>query len=152
MLEGLSHLLGSEFEIVGTARNGRVLLIEAERLRPDVIVLDVAMPELNGIEAARRLSQSLPSAKLVFVTQQLDPAYLHAAFSAGAMGYVAKQSASTELVSAIRRALQFEMETPGAFAALQFENPANPDFHEETTAVEIWEQMEGRVDAWISTR
>jgi cysteine synthase len=51
---------------------------------------------------------------------------------------------------AIRRALQFEFETEGAFAALQFENPANPDFHEQTTAVEIWEQMEGRVDAWIS--
>ncbi len=51
---------------------------------------------------------------------------------------------------AIRRALQFERETPGAFAALQFENPANPDFHEQTTAVEIWEQMEGRVDAWVS--
>jgi len=54
------------------------------------------------------------------------------------------------MAGAIRRALQFEQETEGAFAALQFENPANPDFHEQTTAVEIWEQMEGRVDAWIS--
>jgi len=54
------------------------------------------------------------------------------------------------MAGAIRRALQFERETPGAFAALQFENPANPDFHEQTTAVEIWEQMDGRVDAWIS--
>jgi cysteine synthase A len=54
------------------------------------------------------------------------------------------------MAGAIRRALQFESETPGAFAALQFENPANPDFHEETTAAEIWEQMEGRVDAWVS--
>ena len=54
------------------------------------------------------------------------------------------------MAGAIRRALQCERETPGAFAALQFENPANPDFHEETTAVEIWEQMDGRVDAWVS--
>ena len=54
------------------------------------------------------------------------------------------------MAGAIRRALEFEHETEGAFAALQFENPANPDFHEQTTAVEIWEQMEGRVDAWIS--
>jgi cysteine synthase A len=54
------------------------------------------------------------------------------------------------MAGAIQRALQFEMETPGAFAALQFENPANPDFHEQTTALEIWQQMEGRVDAWIS--
>jgi cysteine synthase A len=54
------------------------------------------------------------------------------------------------MAGAIERALEFEMETPGAFAALQFENPANPDFHEETTAVEIWRQMEERVDAWVS--
>ncbi len=54
------------------------------------------------------------------------------------------------MAGAIRQALAFERETPGAFAALQFENPANPDFHEQTTAVEIWEQMEGRVDAWVS--
>jgi cysteine synthase A len=54
------------------------------------------------------------------------------------------------MAGAIERALEFEMETPGAFAALQFENPANPDFHEKTTAAEIWNQMEGRVDAWVS--
>lgn len=54
------------------------------------------------------------------------------------------------MAGAIRRALEFERETPGAFAALQFENPANPDFHEQTTAVEIWEQMDGRVDAWVA--
>jgi cysteine synthase A len=54
------------------------------------------------------------------------------------------------MAGAIRRALEFESKTPGAFAALQFENPANPDFHEATTAVEIWEQMKGRMDAWVS--
>jgi cysteine synthase A len=54
------------------------------------------------------------------------------------------------MAGAIRMALQFEQETPGAFAALQFENPANPDFHEQTTAVEIWEQMEGHVDVWVA--
>jgi cysteine synthase len=54
------------------------------------------------------------------------------------------------MAGAIQRALEFEMETPGAFAALQFENPANPDFHEQTTAVEIWQQMDERVDAWVS--
>ncbi len=54
------------------------------------------------------------------------------------------------MTGAIRRTLEYEKETPGAFAALQFENPANPDFHEQTTAEEIWEQMEGRVDAWVS--
>jgi DNA-binding NarL/FixJ family response regulator len=106
MLEGLSRLLASEFEIAGTAANGRDLLEKAERLKPDVIILDVGMPEMNGIEAARRLAKVLPSAKIVFVTQRLDRAYLHAAFSAGAMAYVTKQSAANELVEAIHNALE----------------------------------------------
>ncbi len=106
MLEGLARLLSSEFEIVGTAANGRTLLAEAERLKPDVIVLDIGMPEMNGIEATRRLNRSLPSAKIVIITQQIDPAYVHAAFTAGAHGYVAKQSAARELVEAIRLALR----------------------------------------------
>jgi DNA-binding NarL/FixJ family response regulator len=105
MLEGLTRLLAGEFEIVGTAADGRTLVAEAERLRPDVIVLDIGMPELNGIEAARRLTKLLPSTKIVFITQQLDPAYVHAAFTAGAKAYVAKQSATKELVEAIHEAL-----------------------------------------------
>src|SRR6185437_16544181 len=99
------RLLSGEFEVVGTVMDGRAALEEAKRLNPDVIVLDVSMPELNGIEAARQLSAIVPSAKIVFVTQQLDPAYVHAAFAAGAMGYVAKQSAARDLVEAIRMAL-----------------------------------------------
>lgn len=106
MLEGMSRLLSAEFEVVGTAPNGRALMSEAERLRPDVIVLDIGMPEMNGIEATRRLSRSLPEAKIVIITQQLDRAYVRAAFDAGAKAYVAKQSASTELVEAIHRALR----------------------------------------------
>jgi DNA-binding NarL/FixJ family response regulator len=106
MLEGLTRLLSSEFEVVGSAPNGRIVLDEAQRLKPDVVVLDVGMPELNGIEAARRLTKLLPSAKIVFVTQQLAPAYLHAAFAAGAKAYVAKQSATSELIAAIQLALE----------------------------------------------
>lgn len=106
MLEGLTRLLAGEFEIVGSAMNGRILLEEAAKLQPDVIVLDVGMPELNGIEAARRLRKIAPKAKLVFITQQLDPAYIHAAFSIGAFAYVAKQSAAQELIAAIRLAIQ----------------------------------------------
>jgi DNA-binding NarL/FixJ family response regulator len=106
MLEGLNRLLTGEFEIVGTVENGRALVAEAERLHPDGVVLDIGMPELNGIEAARQLNKALPHCKIVFVTQQLDPAYVHAAFTAGAKAYVAKQSASKELVEAIRMALR----------------------------------------------
>jgi len=108
MLEGLSRLLADEFEIVGTAANGRALVEEALRLVPDVVVVDIGMPELNGIEATRRLSHALPSVKIVIVTQQLDPAYLRAAFNAGASAYVSKQSASTELILAIRMALNHQ--------------------------------------------
>jgi len=131
MLEGLSRLLAGEFEVAGTARSGRALVDEAERLRPDVVVIDIGMPEMNGIEATRRLSKSCPRAKIVMVTQQLDQAYIHAAFTAGASGYVAKQSAAVELVKAIRMALNGEYYvTPlaGAEAArLASLNPrANP--------------------------
>ena len=99
-------MLAGEFEIVGTVANGREALAEAERLKPDAILLDVGMPEMNGIETARRLTKNMPSVKIVIITQQLDPAYLHAAFSAGAKAYVAKQSAAKELVHAIHLALR----------------------------------------------
>jgi len=78
MLEGLTRLLAGEFEIVGAVTDGRSLVAEAERLKPDVVVLDIGMPEMNGIEAARRVNRSLPACKIVFVTQQLDPAYVQA--------------------------------------------------------------------------
>ena len=106
MLEGLTRLLSAEFDIVGTVTDGRALVNEAERLKPDVIVVDIGMPELNGIEATRHLARSSPSAKIVIVTQQLDPAYVHAAFTSGAKAYVAKQSASTELIEAIHCVLR----------------------------------------------
>jgi DNA-binding NarL/FixJ family response regulator len=106
MLEGLVRLLETEFEIAGTALNGRTLVQMAQDLEPDVVVLDVGMPELNGIEAARQLTKLLPTTKIIFVTQQLGAAYLHAAFSLGAMAYVAKQTAGKELVTAIRMAIK----------------------------------------------
>lgn len=104
MIEGLARLLGTEFEVVGTVPDGRAAVQEAERLKPDIIVLDVGMPELNGIEAARKLAKT-STAKIVFVTQQLSPEYVHAAFAAGARAYVAKQSAASELIAAIHLAL-----------------------------------------------
>src|SRR3954467_7596822 len=131
MLEGLTRLLSGEFEIVGTAMDGRTLVAEAERLRPDVVVLDIGMPELNGIEAARRVNKALPNCKIVFVTQQLDPAYVHAAFTAGARAYVAKQSASKELVEAIQGALRNQyyvsaLVGPKAVELAAFNSTRNP--------------------------
>jgi len=108
MTEGLRRLLETDFEIVGTASTGRQLISVLERTVADVVVLDIGMPELNGIEAARILSKSHPHLKLVFVTQQIDRHYVQAAFRAGATAFVAKQSASTELQMAILSASRGE--------------------------------------------
>ena len=105
MLEGLIGILKQDYDIVGTAENGRTLVEQAVLLKPDVVLLDVSMPELNGIEAAGRISKLLPACRLVFVTQQLKPEYVRAALEAGAMAYVAKQSAGSELREAVRLAL-----------------------------------------------
>lgn len=103
--EGLKSLLAEEYEIVGISPNGRRLVADAGLLKPDVIVLDIGMPELNGVEAAIQLGKLAPKTKLVFVTQQIDAQYLRAAFRAGGVAYVAKQSATEELLTAIRQAL-----------------------------------------------
>ena len=103
MAEGLAKLLSPEYDVVGTSSDGHNLVRDAERLRPDLICLDVGMPGLNGIQAAVKLHAALPRTKLVFVTQQIEMPYLRAAFQAGAAGYVAKQSAGSELLVALRR-------------------------------------------------
>ena len=106
MIEGLRRLLESDFEIVGVASTGRQLIDIVEQVYTDIIVMDIGMPELNGIEAARIVSKSHPRIKIVFVTQQIDKHYVQAAFRAGATAFVAKQSASTELRVAILSALK----------------------------------------------
>jgi DNA-binding NarL/FixJ family response regulator len=102
LLEGLKVLLAPEFEVVATAGDGRAVLEAAEKHRPDVILLDISMPGLNGIEAARRLRPSNPDSKLIILTMHGDLSFVSAAFEAGASGYVLKQSAASELVTALR--------------------------------------------------
>ena len=106
LAEGIASLLRTEFRIVGHCSNGRDLITEAERLRPDLITIDIAMPGMNGIEAAIRLRKSCPDSRLVCVTQQNDLEYLVAAFRSGIMGFVSKQDILGELVDAIRTVLQ----------------------------------------------
>jgi DNA-binding NarL/FixJ family response regulator len=101
LLEGLKALLAPEFEVVATVGDGRAVLEAAERHRPDVILLDISMPGLNGIEAARRLKQSNPISKLIILTMHGDLSFVSAAFEAGASGYVLKQSAASELITAL---------------------------------------------------
>lgn len=105
ILEGIRSVLARDFEVVGVALNGRDLVSEAERLKPDAVLLDVTMPILNGMEAARQIKQAMPACRLVFVTQTSDRAYVQAALRIGASGYVLKQSVSSELVEALREVL-----------------------------------------------
>jgi DNA-binding NarL/FixJ family response regulator len=103
--EGLKGLLEPEFELVGIVEDGRALLAAAERLRPDVIVADISMPLLNGIDSVRQIKKANEAIKVVFLTMHPDVTYAVSAFEAGASGYVLKHSAPTELVTAIRSAL-----------------------------------------------
>jgi DNA-binding NarL/FixJ family response regulator len=104
--EGLRRLLEPDFQIVGVARDGNSMISEYAKLRPDVVIADICMPGLNGIQAARALRQREPGAKVIILTMHADSVYAGEALSAGAIGYVAKQSAAREVVAAIRHALQ----------------------------------------------
>lgn len=104
--EGLRSLLEPRFEVIGVVTDGRQLLIEAAKLKPDVVVLDIGMPLLNGLEAAGRLRQSLPNTALIFLTMQDDPNLAAAALNLGTVGYVLKHAAASELLVAISTVLQ----------------------------------------------
>src|SRR3954463_4742181 len=105
ILEGLKSLLMNDFEICGTARNGRDLVTGASELKPDCVLLDISMPLLNGIEAAQQIRKSSPQTRFVFVTQSSDREYIRAAFQGGASGYVIKQSVATEINCALESVL-----------------------------------------------
>jgi DNA-binding NarL/FixJ family response regulator len=96
--------LESEFEVLKTFCNGEAMLDEAATLDPDLIVLDITMPGLNGIEAARRLAAAGSKAKIVFLTVHSDQDYVGSALAAGALGYVVKARLATDLVPALRAA------------------------------------------------
>jgi DNA-binding NarL/FixJ family response regulator len=104
--EGLRGLLDAHFEVVGIASDGRELVSAAKRLDPDVVVLDISMPSLNGIDAARQLRAANSRARIVFLTMHREVTYAARALEAGASGFVLKHSAPSELVTAIREALK----------------------------------------------
>ena len=104
ILEGLRRLLEYTHDVVGSACDGRALVEAVTRLRPDAVVLDIAMPLLNGIEAARQIRHLLPETKIVVITQQTGQTYVRAAFRAGACAYVVKQSAASDLLEALGEA------------------------------------------------
>src|SRR5438552_804592 len=106
LAEGLRGLLEPEFEVVGVVADGRELVAAARKQRPDVIVADVTMPSLNGIDAAAQLRDAGVEAKVVFLTMHRDVAYARRAMETGAAGYVLKHSAAAELVTAVREAVR----------------------------------------------
>lgn len=103
--EGLKSLLTPEFDLLEVVEDGRALLEAAARLRPDVIVADISMPRLNGIDALVQLRRDNPAVRVVFLTMHPDVGYARRAIEEGALGYVLKHSAPAELVNAIRAAL-----------------------------------------------
>ncbi len=104
MLDRVTRLLAAEFNVVGTATDGQQALDAAMELKPDVLVLDISMPVMNGIETARRLKEAGSETCIVFLTVHDDPEFAREALEAGALGYVIKQSIATDLVAAIKKA------------------------------------------------
>lgn len=105
-LEAFSGLLEPQYEIVGKVADGRALVEVAPDLKPDVIVLDISMPRLNGVDAAGQLMELMPDVRLVFLTQHREPAMAAKALRAGALGYLLKSSAVSELHEAVESALE----------------------------------------------
>ncbi len=106
VLGAFENLLSGECDIVGQVADGRALIDAAEKLKPDVIVLDIGMPLLNGLEAGRQIKRRLREVKLVFLTMHEDADLAADAFRSGASAYLLKRSAASELVTAIREVMQ----------------------------------------------
>ena len=136
--EGLAKLLSPHYDIVGRVADGRALVEAAAELMPDLIVADISMPQLNGIEAIREMKGAGADARVVLLTMHEDPEYAIEALNAGALGYVVKHSASSELLSALEEALNGRMYvTPRVakevFSRLSGSNPASVAVNREPT-------------------
>ena len=105
-MDGLRSILRTHCEIVGTAEDGEKVIAAAQQLHPEVIILDISMPVLNGIRAARRLQTLGTSSKIVFCTMQSDPVFVTEAFNAGAKAYVLKNAAASEIIVALNEVIQ----------------------------------------------
>jgi DNA-binding NarL/FixJ family response regulator len=138
LLDALKELLEPTYEVVGLVTDGRALLKAAEKLRPDIIVLDIAMPQLNGLDAGRQLKQSMPSVKLIYMTMNEDPYLVGEAFRAGASAYLLKQAAGLELNRAIEMVLKGgSFVTPSIAKGLDdisMRDPTNRELAPEPTA------------------
>jgi DNA-binding NarL/FixJ family response regulator len=106
VLEGLKNLLENQYEVIGMVEDGHTLVQEARRLKPDVIIADISMPSLNGIDAIRQIRKEGLNPKVIFLTMHNDAVYAKEALDMGVSGFVLKHSASSELLTAIQEALR----------------------------------------------
>jgi DNA-binding NarL/FixJ family response regulator len=106
MLEGLRRLLSPEFEIVGAVTDGRALLEAAKIQKPDLIIADISMPGIDGIETTRRLLDRAPGTRVLILSCHIEPSWVRAAFEAGAQGYLAKTAVPGEIETAVREVLK----------------------------------------------
>ena len=118
--EGLRAFLRyhDDMEVVGEARNGVEAIALVEQLRPDVILMDIAMPEMNGIEATQRICEQYPATQVLILTQHEDPQYILQLLQAGAAGYVLKDVVGTDLLTAVRTVARGESYLPAAVAKM----------------------------------
>jgi DNA-binding NarL/FixJ family response regulator len=130
MAEALRHLLQAEFDVVGTVSDGRALLKAAAELRPDLVVVDIAMPLLNGLDAWEQLKTQQPGMKVIFLTQHREPQYAAEAFRRNASGYLLKDSAASELTTAIREALKGRWYVSPSIAKDMLDDVLHPDPHD----------------------
>jgi DNA-binding NarL/FixJ family response regulator len=105
-LEGVRRFLENKYEVAGTAADGKAMIAAAQQLRPDIIVFDISMPEMNGLAAVQVIRKTLPSAKFIALSVHSDQAYVSEAFRVGVRGYVSKRAAAAELLTAIRQVLE----------------------------------------------
>jgi DNA-binding NarL/FixJ family response regulator len=131
LLDALKSVLEPRCEVVGAVCDGRKLLEAAAKLQPDIVVLDIAMPQLNGLDAARQLKRTMPKVRLIFMTMNEDPYLVGEAFRAGASAYLVKQAAALELTDAIELVLKGRtFVTPSITEGLNNINLRNPKTRE----------------------
>ena len=143
--EGFHKLLEKEFEVVAKVHDGHSLIEAARKLHPDVLLVDIGMPLLNGLEAAQRIKRTLPDIKVIFVTINRDADVVAEAFRGGASAYLPKTAAASELVSAIHKALKGECYISPQLKPLAGDSSAIPETQLTERQVEVLQLLaEGR--------
>jgi DNA-binding NarL/FixJ family response regulator len=137
VIEGLLRVLDPDFEVVGSVSDGAALLKAAEKFKPDLIIADITMPVLNGIEAIRRINKLLPRTAIVVLTMHLDVMYATEAIAAGAAGYVLKHSIRSDLLTAAHKALKGEVYVSAKIAPEVMQALAEGSYRHKSVTVKL---------------